>query len=123
MVISIEKIRKPDSVSVRKYQFPEDFPGEFAGEEFFVRVMNAKERSRYEMQFSGKNGIPVRSRVAETRERLVVATLCNENGVLMLNDSAIDTLGEMDGQVVGFMAVCAMEANRVESDLEQLAKN
>jgi aminopeptidase-like protein len=86
--------------------------------------MTAKDRSRFETQFQLSSGKSNTRKLKEIRERLVVACLCDEEGVLLLQDSDVDAVGAQPAAVVerivdAAQKVCGMSNN----DVEDLAKN
>lgn len=123
MQISREQLLKRSSQTVSQFQFPDDYPDGFAGGKFFVRVLTAKEKSDFESQFVTKSGKAIRSRQAQMRERLVAITFCDESRHLLLSEEDVAALSEQDSRIVGFVAEAAATANKVEGDLEAIAKN
>ncbi|HWL09549.1 MAG TPA: hypothetical protein VNQ76_14160 [Planctomicrobium sp.] len=124
MSFAREQMLKKAGRVVRDFQFPDDFPEGFSGETFYVLRMTARERGEFESQFTNKNGKPLAQRQREVRQRLVIATLCDESGTRLLTPADLDGLSEQDGVIVEFVSAAATEVNRIaEADLESLAKN
>lgn len=107
----------------RTFEFPEEFDG-LAGQQFTVQAMDARERAAFETQFSAKSDKSRRERLREARERLIIATLVDGQGRLMLTVADLPRLSQMDCAVIDFMAQGAKQLNRIgEEDLEAVAKN
>lgn len=125
MALSREDLLNAGDVPfARKATFPDDYPAPFGGADFYVRVMTAGERARFESQFVKKTGQPDRVRAMQMRERLAIATFCDESGKLLLSEADLPLLSAKDGRVIGYITEAAAAANKVdETDLETLAKN
>lgn len=116
--LSREAFLRPAKVNVVEVPVPE------LGGSVFVKGMTAKDRSRFETQFQLSSGKSNTRKLKEIRERLVVACLCDEEGVLLLQDSDVDAVGAQPAAVVerivdAAQKVCGMSNN----DVEDLAKN
>lgn len=116
--LSREAFLRPAKVNVVEVPVPE------LGGSVYVKGMTAKDRSRFETQFQLSSGKSNTRKLKEIRERLVVACLCDEEGVLLLQDSDVDAVGAQPAAVVerivdAAQKVCGMSNN----DVEDLAKN
>jgi hypothetical protein len=116
--LSREAFLRPAKVNVVEVPVPE------LGGSVYVKGMTAKDRSRFETQFQLSSGKSNTRKLKEIRERLVVACLCDEEGVLLLQDSDVDAVGAQPAAVVerivdAAQKVCGMSNN----DVEGLAKN
>jgi hypothetical protein len=116
--LSREAFLRPAKVNVVEVPVPE------LGGSVYVKGMTAKDRSRFETQFQLSSGKSNTRKLKEIRERLVIACLCDEEGVLLLQDSDVDAVGAQPAAVVerivdAAQKVCGMSNN----DVEDLAKN
>ena len=116
--LSREAFLRPAKVNVVEVPVPE------LGGSVYVKGMTAKDRSRFETQFQLSSGKSNTRKLKEIRERLVIACLCDEEGVLLLQDSDVDAVGSQPAAVVerivdAAQKVCGMSNN----DVEDLAKN
>lgn len=106
----------------KQFTFPDDF-GDLAGQSFTVQAMTARERSEFETQFSRK-GKPIPERQREIRQRLVIATVIDDNGMPLFADDDLGQLSEVDGAVIEYMATASQELNQITNDdLEEIEKN
>jgi len=117
-------LQTPKGPVVKKATFPEDYPAPFGCEDFHVLVMSAGQKSRFEGQFVRGNGKPDQRKALQMRERLAVATFCDESGELLLREADVASLAQQDGRIVGYIAETAATANKIdEVELESIAKN
>jgi hypothetical protein len=126
MLLSRESLLAKTGLRLHRIDFPADCPvTALAGQHVFVRAMSAGERGRFETQFyDSKKGKVSTERTAEVRERLLIATLCDEAGKPLLTARDLDALKEIDSAVVEFLNSAATQHNRFsESDIEDIAKN
>ena len=86
-MLTREDFLKPVTSPVVKVEIPE------LGGHVHVRGMSARERSVFDRQFTTSRGAPNLKRQAQLRERLCLATICDDKGNLLFKDSAIDVLG------------------------------
>ena len=98
---------------------------DLAGKKITVRSMSARERSAWEMQFTDfKTNKPLKSRQAEIRERLVVATVIDPKGNPLLTEDDVEALGEVDAAILEMIAKASQDLNDItEDDIQELEKN
>lgn len=98
---------------------------DLAGKTVTVRSMTARERSEFESQFSHpKTGKHLPNRAAEIRERLVIATVIDEQGNPLFTDDDLGALKEVDAAILEAIAKASQELNDIsEEDLAELEKN
>lgn len=90
----------------------------------FVKGMTAKERSAFEKQFQTPSGKPNKVRLAEVRERIVVATVCDESKNLLFTEADIPVIGELPAAVVErLVSVAQRLCGMTNQDVESLAGN
>jgi len=125
MSLSRELLLQPVSgPSVKTYTFPEDYPEPFGGAEFHVRIWTSKERSSFEASLTNKSGSPDKSKYQSFSERLLVATLCDENGILLMAEADISSLSNQDGRIIGYSAEAAATANSISAvDVQSLSRS
>lgn len=116
--LSREAFLRPAKVHVVEVPVPE------LGGSVFVKGMTAKDRSRFETQFQLSSGKSNTRRMKEIRERLVIACLCDEEGVLLLQDSDVDAVGSQPAAVIERIVEAAQKVCGMSNDdVEDLAKN
>jgi hypothetical protein len=116
--LSREAFLRPAKVNVVEVPVPE------LGGSVFVKGMTAKDRSRFETQFQLSSGKSNTRKMKEIRERLVIACLCDEEGVLLLQDSDVDAVGSQPAAVIERIVEAAQKVCGMSNDdVEDLAKN
>lgn len=94
------------------------------GVSVIVTGMTAKERADFDNQFTSRKGEPMLKRVAEGRERLVVACCRSENGSKMFTTDDVAQLGKQSVIVIERIVKAAQRVSGIgEDDLEEAAKN
>lgn len=94
------------------------------GGSVFVKGMTAKDRTAFEKQFQTPSGKPNKVRIAEIRERLVVATVCDENRNPLFTEADIPAIGEQSAAVVErLVSVAQRLCGMTNQDVESLAGN
>ena len=89
-----------------------------------VAGMTAKERSDFDTQFTSRKGEPMLKRVAEGRERLVVACCRNEDGSKLFTTDDVVQLGKQSVVIIERIVKAAQRVSGIgEDDLEATAKN
>ncbi len=125
-LLTADLLRRPAKRVIVECRVPDDFHDpDIAGSTFYVRRMKAGERGRYEMQFkNSKSGQLISGRAAEIRERIIIQTLCDKEGNLLLGKDDLQQLKQMDSVLADLIVTKAQEVNQVsEEDLEELAGN
>jgi len=85
--------------------------------------MTAGERTRFEQAMQGKSG-PVAARVAEIRERLVVACCKNDDGVPLFSLQDVQAISQQRADVVERIVNVAQRLSGfTAADIEATAKN
>ena len=116
--LSREAFLRPAKVNVVEVPVPE------LGGSVYVKGMTAKDRSRFETQFQLSSGKSNTRKLKEIRERRVVACLCDEEGVLLLQDSDVDAVGSQPAAVIERIVEAAQKVCGMSNDdVEDLAKN
>jgi hypothetical protein len=121
-----ETLLKATARRIQPVQVPQDFrDADLAGQTLYVRSMSAAERGRFESQFlSDKTRRTDVARTAEVRQRLMIATCCDENGQLLFHDNDLEALGNLDAAIAELLADAAQKLNSfADSDVAALAKN
>jgi hypothetical protein len=116
MSISREQLLAPASPVIEEVQVPE------LGGSVFVRVMSGFERDAYEASLlaARKEG----KEFENVRARLVVRTVCDKDGNLLLTPADADTLGKQNWKALGRIVEAAQRLNRLTlRDLEELKGN
>jgi len=90
-----------------------------------IRSLTERERSAYEMSFTGKNGKPDRDAVSKLRARFISLCLVDANDELIVHDH--NELVDLDSKVIAelYRACadhCGIEQDAVE-EIEELEKN
>ena len=99
-LLSREALLKKRTRRTRSVLIDPDFPDkDLAGQTILVQSMTARERADFEKQFLDKNGKPIPSRQNEIRERLVIATVVDEEGNLLFADADLPALKEVDAAI------------------------
>lgn len=94
------------------------------GKQITVRALNARERSEWETQFLDRKGKPIASRQQQIRERLVIATVVDEAGNPLFDDSDLAALREVDASLLELIVSASQELNDIsEEDLKAIEKN
>lgn len=94
------------------------------GGSVIVRGMTAKSRTAFEKQFQLSNGKPNKTKIAEIRERLVVACVCGEDGNTLFTEADIPSIGEMPASVIErLVGVSQKLCGMTQQDVEVLSKN
>ena len=90
----------------------------------FVQGMTAKGRSHFERQFAGKSERASERRMAEIRERLMIACVCDGEGNRLLNKDDVEALGQQAASVVELIVdACQKVCGMSSDDVETLAEN
>jgi hypothetical protein len=94
------------------------------GVSVLVTGMTAKERSDFDTQFTSRKGEPMPKRVAEGRERLVVACCRNEASEKLFTTDDVVQLGKQSVVLIERIVKAAQRVSGIgENDLEDAAKN
>jgi len=118
MSISREAFLRPIAVPVEVVQVPE------LGGTVKVKGMTARGRSEFEKQMQTANGKPSKSRQAEVRERLIVASCVDDAGNLIFTDDDVAAIGNQSAAIVERIVNVAMRlCGMTTSDVEEIAKN
>jgi len=89
-----------------------------------IRNLNEREKSEFEAAILTSKGEPSRARIADLNRRLIVITLVDDNGNLLLQPDDVTALEELDGAVTASLVEeirdwCGFR----EGDIEGLVKN
>mgnify|MGYP006883108143 CR=1 FL=1 len=118
MSLNREAFLRPAEVPVELVEIPE------LGGSIKVRGMTARQRSEFEKQFQTASGKQSKTRIAEVRERLVVACCVNDDGSLMFSEEDISAIGnQAAGVVERIVNVAQRLCGMSNTDVEELAKN
>lgn len=94
------------------------------GREFRVRSLTEKERSEWELASVDKRGQPQRDRLISARRRLILATLVDGNGDLLMKLDDEAALADLDGRTAEeIYKAAAAHCGISDSDVETLTKN
>jgi hypothetical protein len=94
------------------------------GGQVFLRVMSGTERDQFEAESVKQNGKNVEINRANFRARLLVKTLCDEQGARLLADSDATALGQKPADLLDRLATEASRLNGMSAkDVEDIAKN
>ncbi|MDB5297657.1 MAG: hypothetical protein JWO31_3640 [Phycisphaerales bacterium] len=92
------------------------------GETYHVRCMSANDRDAWEAQFvefeeSGR-------KLEGFRARLLVRTLCDDAGALLLTEADTEAVGQMDGATANALFTVALRLNGMDAKAgEEARKN
>jgi hypothetical protein len=103
----------------------EDVPLPEFGDGVVISVwgMTAGERTRFEQSMQGKSG-PIAARVAEIRERLVIACCKTDDGQPMFTVDDIDALRQQPADIIERIVNVAQRLSGFSAaDIEATAKN
>ncbi len=90
----------------------------------YVRTMTGAEKDLYEEETYKFNGDDVEINRRNLRARLVVKTLCDENGKRLFNDGEQDLIASKSGAAIDRIFEVASKLNALtKADEEQLVKN
>lgn len=104
----------------RRYKYV-DLPN---GQRVRIRNMTEREKSDFEAKILTVKGEPNRNRVADTNRRLIVETLVDENGDLILRSDDVTALEQLDGAVTTYLAdEIGRHCGFGRGDIEDLVKN
>lgn len=118
MTLNREQLLKPVSIPREKVELPE------LGGSIWIRGMSAADRSKFENNFQTASGKSNKRKMAEVRERLLVACCCTEDGSPMLTEKDIEALGKQPIHLVERMVTVAQRlCGMSNEDVELLAKN
>lgn len=91
------------------------------GTDVWIRELKAGERDRIEGQQMTANGM---AKYINFRSRVLVATLCDEQGARLFTDDQVEALAALPASGVDRAFDVACRVNRLsESDVESLEKN
>jgi len=111
------QLLKPRQLKREKVPLPE------WGGDVWVRTMTGAERDDYEQEYldaKKKAG----DRVPNLRARLLVRTVCDEQGKPLLSQNDVDELGQQSADVLSKLFTVASRLNGLsKSDAEELEKN
>lgn len=89
-----------------------------------LRALTEGERSRYEMSFLNKKGVPRADLVEQARARLIVESAVDEQGNLLFGPDDVEALYQLDASITARLYDEARKLSGFEeSDIESLAKN
>ena len=91
-----------------------------------VRVVGftARERADFETSLQGPKGRPSKSKIAQIRERLVIATCRDDAGNPLFTEADIDALSNVSVTVISRLADAAQRVcGMADSDVGELAGN
>ena len=89
-----------------------------------VTGMTAKERADFDNQFQSRKGEPMPKRIAEGRERLVVACCRNEEGKRIFTTEDVAQLGKQSVILIERIVKAAQRVSGIgDDDIEAAAKN
>ena len=119
-LLTAEQLTRPLPRRFERVELPEF--GEDA--HVFVKGFTAREKGRFETSLQNKKGNRDKARVQEVRERLLVATVCDEDGTLIMSADDVSELGNQDSGVVSRLFDVAMRlCGMSDDDVEELAGN
>lgn len=94
------------------------------GGEVFVRSLSGAERDALEASLLADRKGDKRDRLRNIRARFVVASACDENGVLLFKESDIETLGNKAAKPIDRLYAATQKLNGLSpDDVEELAGN
>jgi hypothetical protein len=94
------------------------------GQRVRIRSLTEREKSEFEADILTTKGVPSRNRIADANRRLIVLTLVDENGDLLLQPGDVASLEQLDGAVTGYLAdEIGRHCGFAGSDIEGLVKN
>lgn len=94
------------------------------GVSVIVTGMTARERSEFDQQFVSRKGEPMKKRIAEGRERIVVACCRDEEGNRLLTHEDVSQLGKQSCSVIERIVNVAQRLSGMTKDeLENAVKN
>jgi len=94
------------------------------GVSVIVTGMTAKERSEFDQQFVSRKGEPMKKRIAEGRERIVVACCRTEDGQRLFTQDDVVQLGKQSCSVIERIVNVAQRLSGMTKDeLENAVKN
>lgn len=118
MTLSRDAFLSGKGVPIEEIQLPE------LGGSVFVKGMTAKDRSAFEKQFQTPSGKTNKVKLAEVRERIVVATVCDESKAPLFTEADIPAIGEMPAVVIERLVTVAQRlCGMTNQDVESLAGN
>jgi len=89
-----------------------------------VTGMTAKERSQFDQQFVSRKGEAMKSRIAEGRERIVVACCRDEGGKRIFTADDVAQLGKQSSAIIERIVIVAQRLSGMTKDeLEDAVKN
>ena len=110
-----EQILSADDLARKKLEIPE------WGGHIWIAVMSGTARDRFETSVIGKNGV---ANTLNIRAKLAAATITDENGELLFNESEIIKLGRKSASALDLIYEESQKINRLtDDDVEELAKN
>lgn len=104
----------------------EDVPIPELGEGAVIPVwgMTARERTAFEKSFTGKQGQTLDARIAEFRERLVVACCRNDDGSQIFTPADVSEIGQKRADVIERIVNAAQRlSGMTKGDIEDTVKN
>ncbi len=95
-----------------------------SGQVVRIRNLTEREKSAFEAAVLTSKGEPSRSRIADLNRRLIVITLVDTNGDLLLTPADVVALEELDGAITTQLVDAIREhCGFAEGDIEGLVKN
>ncbi len=89
-----------------------------------IRNLTEREKSAFEAAILTSKGEPNRARVADLNRRLIVITLVDGNGDLLLTPADVVALEELDGAITSVLVDAIRDhCGFGEGDIEELVKN
>lgn len=118
MAISREQLLRPVPVEKEKVFIPE------LDDHVWVKGMTAAGRSKFERQFQTSTGKSNKRKVAEIRERMVVACCCTEDGTQLFAEDDIEVIGKQPiAMIERIVNVAQRLCGMSNEDVELMAKN
>ncbi len=115
MGLSREQLLKPAAVPVEVVTVPE-FDGTVS-----IKGMTARQRSKFEEQFTTAAGNPNRKRRAQMRERLIVACCVDDDGQPLFTEEDVPAIGDMPAVVIEpLVDACQRVVGFTSADVESL---
>jgi len=101
-----------------------DLPELGDGISVIVTGMTAKERSEFDQQFVSRKGEPMKKRIAEGRERIIVACCRDEEGKRLFTTDDVAQLGKQSSLIIERIVTVAQRLSGMTKDeLEDAVKN
>jgi len=116
-MITRESLKQQKDIKIEKVEIPE------WNSFVYVKSLTGKERDSFEdSMYTGRSGEKVN--LKNLRARLVVLTMCNENGKRIFSDEDADWVGDKNAAALNRIFVKAQELSGLrQEDVERLVKN